>query len=122
MKGCAAALIVALGGVAGGCATTKQDVSGTGDERIDESNAPEKAGGKDAGSTSVTCGPPGKGDLVLLDAREATPVSCALVTISKQPLDCSGGECAAGQQLRQGWPQRSLARGSRTRTTTGELR
>jgi hypothetical protein len=75
-----------------GCATQKKDVAGSGDDRYDETSSPERAAPqiKDASQ----CGPDGKGDLVLLDARTAAPVACSLVTVSRQP-DCQDSDCAA---------------------------
>ncbi len=68
------------------CATTKDSVGG-GDSRLDDSTQPEKpvAGG---GGKVVECGPDGKGDVVLLDARTAGPLTCTAVTVTAEPMNC----------------------------------
>lgn len=77
------------------CVTAKKDVSGTGDERFDDTVAPDKGPAKgDGDKTGPSCGPEGKGDVVLIDARSATPVACALVTLTREAADCQAGtEC-----------------------------
>ncbi|MHB8873689.1 MAG: hypothetical protein ACYC8T_08385 [Myxococcaceae bacterium] len=89
--------LVALGAALalGGCVTTKKDVSGSGDERFDDTFSPDKGPARgDADKAAPGCGPEGKGDVVLIDARSATPVACALVTLTRVPPDCQpGAEC-----------------------------
>ena len=80
-----------------GCVTAKKDVSGTGDERFDDTVRPDTGPARgEADPSGPTCGPEGKGDVVLIDARTATPVSCALVTLTREVPDCqAGSECPA---------------------------
>lgn len=69
------------------CVTSRQhDVTGTGDDRLDESSteaAPQKKAAADE-----TCGAEGKGNVVLYDARTAEVVSCALVSINRENAEC----------------------------------
>ncbi len=58
--------------------------------------------------TSDRCGSEGKGDLVLLDARTAGPLTCTVVTINKEPTDCPRGESCLSDALFRG---RTNARG-----------
>lgn len=66
-----------------GCIHQQPDVAGSGDERYDETSRPDKP--RVEVKDSSQCGPEGKGDVVLLDARTALPVACALVTIFREP-------------------------------------
>lgn len=71
------------------CATTKDSVGG-GDARLDEDKAKDDAV-KIAGRE---CGADVPGDLVLLDARTAGPVTCLSVTVTREPMSCAvGSEC-----------------------------
>jgi hypothetical protein len=74
-----------------GCIHQRPDVAGSGDERYDETSRPEKA--RVEVKDTSQCGAEGKGDVVLLDARTALPVACALVTIFREPTDCKESEC-----------------------------
>jgi hypothetical protein len=67
------------------CATAKDSVGG-GDSRLDDSTQPEKP--VIAGGSRVECGPEAKGDLVLLDARTAGPLTCTPVTVTAEPMNC----------------------------------
>jgi hypothetical protein len=99
-----AALAVALA-LAPGC-VKRRDVSGSGDERLDEAarGDPVPAGQ----APGEACGPDG-GSLLLLDAVTASPLSCTLVTVTLDATDCSAedGTCAS-QELFRG---RTSARG-----------
>jgi hypothetical protein len=79
------------------CATTKKDVSGSGDERFDDTVRPDTGPARgEADKSAQACGAEGKGDVLLIDARAATPVSCALVTLTREVPDClAGTECPA---------------------------
>lgn len=79
-----ASLALALGG----CATTKDASSG--DARLDDTQGPDQAE-KRAGRA---CGADEPGDLVLLDARTAGPVTCLSVTVTREPMSCPAtSEC-----------------------------
>ncbi len=86
----------------GACATTKVDSVGGGDSRIDDTTAPEKAAaeGKDR---KGKCGPEGKGDVVLLDARTAGPLTCTMVTVNKEPGNCPRGESCMSEAVFHGY-------------------
>ncbi|MBL8914426.1 MAG: hypothetical protein JNM17_27215 [Archangium sp.] len=71
------------------CATTKDSVGG-GDARLDDTQGADQAE-KRAGRL---CGADAPGDVVLIDARNAGPVTCLAVTITREPMSCpSGTEC-----------------------------
>ncbi len=85
-RGVALALIAA----ASGCVTAK-DAVGAGDSRIDEGSAKEAAV---RAATGHACGPDVPGDVVLLDARTAGPVTCLPVTVTRESMSCAAGtEC-----------------------------
>lgn len=69
------------------CSTTRQGVSGSGDDRLDEGQAAADAQPAAAQDTSG-CGPEGVGNVVLLDAKTASPVSCVLVTLTRENAQC----------------------------------
>lgn len=74
---------------AAGCVTTKDAVGG-GDSRIDEAASQETV----RSATGRACGPDAPGDLVLLDARTAGPVTCLPVTVTREAMSCPAGtEC-----------------------------
>src|SRR6185295_2993293 len=81
-----------------GC-VKRRDVSGSGDERLDESTKGDALPGQGQGEA---CGPDG-GTLLLLDAVTAAPLSCTLVTVSQDATDCRSddGACAS-QELYRG--------------------
>jgi hypothetical protein len=92
----AAALAFPLA-LAPGC-VKRRDVSGSGDERLDDSAKGDALPGPGQG---VTCGPDG-GTLLLLDAVTASPLSCTLVTVSQDATDCRSedGTCASQEIFR----------------------
>ena len=69
----------------GGCATARDSV-GSGDSRLDE---PARVEGATKNAADDRCGPDGKGDLVLLDARTGGVVPCLSVTILREAMGCS---------------------------------
>lgn len=79
------------------CATAKDAVGG-GDARLDDTQGPDQAE-KRAGRA---CGPDAPGDLVLLDARTAGPVTCHSVTITREPMSCPSGSECPGEVLFKG--------------------
>lgn len=79
---------VVLVAVSSSCVTHRKDATGTGDERLNE-NAISSADAQPKATTDASgCGPEGKGNVVLLDARTASPVSCVLVTIARENPEC----------------------------------
>lgn len=76
----------------------KKDVAGTGDDHYDETSGPERP--KAEVKAQSECGPEGKGDVVLLDARSTQPVSCALVTVFREQPNCT--EDCTPEQIFQG--------------------
>ncbi|HEY8208522.1 MAG TPA: hypothetical protein VIG99_13620 [Myxococcaceae bacterium] len=76
----------------------RRDVSGSGDERLDESSKGDALPGQGQGEA---CGPDG-GTLLLLDAVTAAPLSCTLVTVSQDATDCrpADGTCASQELFR----------------------
>lgn len=79
------AVAVALGG----CMTTRQrDVTGSGDDRLDDTGGSEPVAKKAASKTDDRCGADGKGNVVLYDARTAEVVPCVLVTLSRENAEC----------------------------------
>lgn len=92
----AAALAFALA-LSPGC-VKRRDVSGSGDERLDESSRGDALPGQGQGDA---CGPDG-GTLLLLDAVTASPLSCTLVTVSQDATDCRSedGTCASQELFR----------------------
>ncbi|MBX5484334.1 MAG: hypothetical protein IRZ16_21135 [Myxococcaceae bacterium] len=79
-----------------GCATARQDVTGSGDDRLDEAQATDADNKTALGhASSGECGT-GPGNLVLIDARNGNPISCASFTLSRDVEDCQpspGNEC-----------------------------
>jgi hypothetical protein len=84
----------------GACATTKVDSVGGGDARIDDTTRPDKAAAP--GSKNAKCGAEGKGDVVLLDARTAGPLTCTMVTVTKEPSNCPRGESCLNEAVFHG--------------------
>lgn len=78
---------VALAALFVSCVTNRKDVTGTGDDRLDENEIKADATAKERAPESA-CGPDGKGNVVLLDAKTASPVSCVLVTITRENAEC----------------------------------
>lgn len=73
-----------------GCVTTK-DAMGGSDSRLDEAGRPDVP---EAKKRDASCGPEGKGDLVLLDGRTGGPLTCLEVTITTEPMSClASSEC-----------------------------
>lgn len=68
------------------CATT-QDTMGMGDSRVDEHTRQDVAAAAPRGIE--TCGPEGKGDLLLLDGATGAPLSCAEVTVTSEAMACA---------------------------------
>ncbi|MFL5319815.1 MAG: hypothetical protein ACJ790_09170 [Myxococcaceae bacterium] len=82
-------ILVALLLLCGACVTTRQkDASGSGDERLDEGTSGDVAKKQDTATAEDRCGPDGKGNVVLYDARTAEVVPCALVLISRENAEC----------------------------------
>ncbi len=79
------------------CATTNNKAD---DARVDDTTRPEKAGNEKDPSK---CGPEGKGDLVLLDARTAGPLTCTMVTVNKEPGNCPRGESCLSEVVFHGY-------------------
>src|SRR5437763_941911 len=78
------------------CANQKPDAVGGGDERLDD----QKSGGNaPADSAAEGCGPDGKGDVVLIDARTAGALPCVSVTLSR---DSDGEVVFQGHANKQG--------------------
>jgi hypothetical protein len=65
-----------------GCATSKESMGG--DAHLDEVSGPDRQ----ARASAKDCGPEGKGDLVLLDARTGAVVPCLTVSISREAMSC----------------------------------
>jgi len=97
----AAALAAALAAwalaLSPGCAK-RLDVSGSGDERLDETARGDALPDQGKGES---CGPDG-GALLLLDAVTARPLSCTLVTVSQDAADCqpADGTCSSQELFR----------------------
>jgi hypothetical protein len=73
------------------CVTTKDSVGG-GDQRLDDDTRPDKP--EAPAKVKAECGPDGKGDVVLLDARTAGPLTCTQVSLSAEQSSCAiGTEC-----------------------------
>ncbi|MFT3707860.1 MAG: hypothetical protein QM817_09405 [Archangium sp.] len=69
------------------CVTTR----GSDDARLDEDRKKEDDNSRRSGRE---CGPDSPGDVVLIDARTAGPVTCLAVTITREPMSCAlGSEC-----------------------------
>ena len=85
----------------GGCVTTKVDSVGGGDSRYDDTTQPDKTP-VDAKGKAADCGPEGKGDVVLLDARTAGPLTCTMVTVTKEQQSCKMGEECLSEAVFQG--------------------
>src|SRR4051812_10960105 len=83
------AIVVVLALAFAGCATNKKDVTGTGDERLDESGG-SSGGDRDNRAEGRKAGecPTEPGDLALIDARNGNPISCASVTLSRDIEGC----------------------------------
>jgi hypothetical protein len=71
-----------------GCATTPDAVGG-GDARLDEDRRGQQEVSR---RSSRECGPELPGDVVLLDARTGGPVTCLVVTVTREPMSCTS-EC-----------------------------
>ena len=83
----------------GACVTTRDSVGG-GDSRLDDSTRPDTEKATD--SKGHRCGPEGKGDVVLLDARTAGPLTCTMVTVTKEPASCKRGDDCLNEPVFQG--------------------
>jgi hypothetical protein len=84
-------LVAAL--CASACATTR-DTMGSSDSRLDDSDKKDAAVA--APQRVESCGPDGKGDIILLDAASGAPLSCAEVTVSSESMGCTrDNECPA---------------------------
>ena len=95
-----AGVCCALGLLGPGCATTRSDVTGSGDERLDDTThgADEALPGTGSAERNAVCGAEVKeGGVVLLDARTAEPLTCVLATVLRDQAGCSqepgGSEC-----------------------------
>ena len=95
---CRGIILAAL--LLGACATTKPDSVGGGDARLDDTTRPEKNAVSPDGKTK--CGADGKGDVVLLDARTAGPLTCTMVTVTKEPASCKLGDDCMSEAVFQG--------------------
>jgi hypothetical protein len=71
---------------ASACATTRTDIIGAGDSRVDEHG--EKDAAIAAPRGIETCGPEGKGDIVLIDSASGAPLACTEVTVSSEAMSC----------------------------------
>lgn len=90
-----AAAAVGLGAT---CQVQRPDVTGTGDERIDEQAQVERAAPA-AGKAGCAAEP--AGNLSLIDARTASPLACVPVTVSVESTDCPEGmSCPAALAYR----------------------
>ncbi len=69
------------------CVTTRDAVGG-GDARVDEGSVPE-SGERSRLAAGRNCGPEGKGDLVLIDARTGGPATCLEVSIAREAMTCA---------------------------------
>lgn len=78
---------------------TSVGVAVSDDARLDESPEPQTQA---AGKRARSCGPDGPGDVVLLDARTASPVTCQSVTLTREPMRCNEGEECASDVVFQG--------------------
>lgn len=97
--------IIAAAWLVSGCTTGKESLRT--DERFDDTTAPDKAL-VPTDDKAGKCGPEGKGDVVLLDARTAGPLTCTMVTVTREPADCPRGESCLSEPLFKG---RTNARG-----------
>ncbi len=86
----------------GACATTKVDSVGGGDARIDDTTRPDKTAAP-ATDKNAKCGPEGKGDVVLLDARTAGPLTCTAVTVTREPSSCPRGDSCLSEAVFRGF-------------------
>jgi hypothetical protein len=93
---CVAALVL------GACVTTRADSVGGGDSRLDDTTRPEKGSADSDPRDTRSCGPEGKGDLVLLDARTAGPLTCTMVTVSRESSSCRLGNDCVSETVFQG--------------------
>lgn len=92
--------ILTIGLFLGGCAAQKA-VQQADDARVDDTTAPDKTGvPKD--DKKGQCGPEAKGDIVLLDARTAGPLTCTMVTVTKEPIDCPRGDTCRSESVFHG--------------------
>jgi len=98
LRAFAAAVVFAVAGIGATCQTRRPDVTGSGDERIDEPVAKEGPASADAGS----CTADGTGNVVLIDARSASPLSCVLVTISREQVGCGDDQPCEGVVIYRG--------------------
>lgn len=94
--------MIAAAFLLGACATTKVDSVGGGDSRIDDTTRPDKAA-TTSKDKKGQCGPEGKGDVVLLDARTAGPLTCTMVTVNKEPASCPRGESCLNEAVFRGY-------------------
>ncbi len=82
-----------------GCVTTRADT--VGDSRVDDTTGPDKVP-VDGKGKAVDCGPEGKGDVVLLDARTAGPLTCTMVTVSQEQSSCKLGDDCGSEPVFKG--------------------
>jgi hypothetical protein len=85
--------VLAAGLLLAGCVTARGAESD--DVRLDDGSklSGEKKESAEA-QAAERCGPEALGDLELLDARTAGPVTCALVTLAREPSSCPvGSDC-----------------------------
>ncbi|MBS1148591.1 MAG: hypothetical protein H6Q89_289 [Myxococcaceae bacterium] len=82
----------------GACATPKPSV---GEDHLFDSARSEQPGAPSPDKKSA-CGPEGKGDVVLLDARTAGPLTCTMVTVTKEPASCPRGESCLSEAVFKG--------------------
>lgn len=90
--------MIALLVLSAGCATTS---SSSGDARLDEATRPD-TNGVPKDDKGGQCGPEGKGDVVLLDARTAGPLTCTMVTVNREPGSCPRGEACLSEAVFRG--------------------
>jgi hypothetical protein len=83
------------------CVTTKTDSVGGGDARLDDTTRPDK-GAAGVDDKKGKCGEDGKGDLVLLDARTAGPLTCTMVTVTREQSSCRIGDECPSEPVFQG--------------------
>jgi hypothetical protein len=77
-------------GLGATCRVHPPDELGTGDEHFDDATRADAAK-PDAGSECKS----DKGNIVLLDARTAAPLTCTLVTVAREPEGCPSGYCSS---------------------------
>jgi hypothetical protein len=84
---------------ASACATTR-DTMGADDSRVDEHAQQEAAIAAPRGIDS--CGPEGKGDIVLIDSASGAPLSCAEVTVSSESMGCGRESDCPAEEIFKG--------------------